>query len=68
MHKQCPHGDQSGWGIVEVVAGFCEVGNGCEGLKVGCPYAWAETDRKATRRANKAFDEFAKRLESRLMS
>ena len=60
--KQCPHNDASGWATVEIVAGACEVGEGCDGLKVGCPYAWKSSDKKATRSVNRLFAEYAKHL------
>ena len=61
-HKQCPHTDVSGWGIVEVVLGICEVGEDCDGLKAGCPFAYAKS-RKATRAANRVYADFCKELE-----
>lgn len=66
MHHRCNYPDQSGYTLVEVVQGLCEVGEGCDGRKMGCPYAWREKDQATTRQANKAFNEFAKRLESRI--
>jgi hypothetical protein len=65
MHKQCPHPDSSSYNIVEVVSGRCEVGQGCPGLKDGCPFAWADNDWRQNRIAEKIFNDFCKRLESR---
>jgi len=30
---------------------------------VGCPFAWDKKDKKATKTANKIFDDFCKELE-----
>ena len=58
-HHQCNYSGESGWGTVEVVGGFCEVGTGC--VKA-CPYSWRKSDKKAERNADKRFKEFAAAL------
>ena len=63
-HKVCQYQDVSGFGVVEVVAGYCEVGEGCDGLKSGCPFAWEGSDKKTTARANARFAEFCQYLEA----
>ena len=62
-HHNCKFSNVSGYGVVEVVSGRCEVGQGCDGLAEGCPFAWAEKDHKQTRIANRIFADFCKQLE-----
>ena len=61
-HHGCEYTDVSGWTLVEVVSGRCEVGQGCDGLKAGCPFAWKENDFRQTRTANRIFADFCQRL------
>jgi hypothetical protein len=63
-HRQCPLPYLSGYNCVEIVAGYCEVGEDCEGLKGECPYAWKGGDWRKNVRANKAFVDFCERLEN----
>ncbi len=60
MHHNCEYPNQSGYSLVEVVEGFCEVGTGCE---KNCPFSWQEKDKKKERKANEAFQRFVKELE-----
>ena len=64
-HRGCEHTDTSGWTLVEVVGGFCEVGQGCSGLAEGCPFAWKDGNKKVTNSANRRFAEFIERLMSK---
>lgn len=51
-HSQCPHPTQSGFECVEIVAGCCEVGEGC--VKE-CPFSWEKTNYRMARIARNAF-------------
>lgn len=62
-HYQCPFEAESGYQCVDVIAGFCEIGEGCVQR---CPYAWKDGDIKTTRKALKAFDAHCRRLERKM--
>lgn len=49
----------SGWTTVEVVSGFCEVGEGC--VK-SCPYSYSK---KLAARADKVYKEYCEELEKK---
>jgi len=55
MHFQCPFSELTthGYECVEVVDGYCEVGDGCY---PGCNFSWDEDDDEKTEAACKAFD------------
>lgn len=54
-HHNCQYADESGWSLVEVVTGFCEVGTKC--VK-SCPYSWQ--DKKTEKNADRAFENYIK--------
>ena len=68
MIRKCNYEDVSGYATVEIVSNTCEVGEDCDGLKAGCPFAYKSKDHKACRRAEKIFYDLCKRLEAGLMS
>lgn len=53
-HFQCPYPTLSGYNCVELIGSFCEIGEGCEGLKANCPYAWRNNDWKSRRNVQRA--------------
>ena len=59
MHHNCQFNDQSGWNLVEVVSGFCEVGSGC--VKE-CPHSWRKKDKKTEAKADAAYRRFAEEI------
>jgi hypothetical protein len=59
-HHNCQYTDESGWGVVEVVRGFCEVGQDC--VK-SCPFSFHGKKKEA--QADKAYREFCKELEGK---
>ena len=61
-HHGCDYEEESGYSLVEVVSGRCEVGEGCDGLKAGCPFAWKQGDFKQNRIANRIFSDFCAEL------
>ncbi len=42
--KNCQHPNLSGYGTVEIVLHFCEVGDDCPGLAAGCPYSYRSSE------------------------
>jgi hypothetical protein len=55
-HAQCPHSTETahGYECIDIVNGFCEVGDGC---LPKCQYSWQPTDQERAQAARKAFEE-----------
>lgn len=52
-HSQCPFPYESGFNCVEIVGGFCEIGEDCVER---CDFSWRGTDARARRNALRAFE------------
>lgn len=51
-HFQCEYSAESGVECVDIVQGFCEIGDGCV---PECFFSWRKTDKETQVRADKAF-------------
>lgn len=54
-HQQCPHPNASGYQCVTIVAGYCEVGQGCVEK---CDFSWKDDDKETTYKAIEAFRQW----------
>ena len=61
-HYQCPHSELSGFGCVEIISMFCEVGENCV---ESCRYSWKKSDRKTAKRAKQLWDMYVKEMNQR---
>lgn len=60
-HHQCPHPNETShaYECVDIVNGFCEVGDDC---LPKCSFSWPSDDIKRCNAAEKAFNEYIKIL------
>ena len=54
-HSQCPHPLESGYDCVDIIAGYCECGDGCY---KGCQFSWPANDKETTEKAVKIFEGY----------